>query len=282
MEDGSRIKHCTVAMFVPRARQVPLDAWVKARGLTSLPARDRARLDAASVALLDLVIVEPRSRGGGREAFGSLSRLRELGFGGPSLYVAGPRGSKDEQHARARAQAEALHAFERGATSVLEAPVADEIVTIAAEQLLRVVVSRTGPICQHDDLLVRRGKVYRGGTLCEVSPSELALLEHFLVRLGQVVSYDELMDHCVGLGLKVTRNAINGRVSRLRAAIFDRARRILVTVPGVGFGIGISPERERAERAPSSSGSRYRTRPPPRSTTRPIRPRPSPAAGRAL
>ena len=63
---------------------------------------------------------------------------------------------------------------------------------------------------------------------------EIGLLEIFLLRVGRLVSKDQLVDHLCGWGEEVSSNAIEVYVHRLRKKLEDSGVRI-VTVRGLGY-----------------------------------------------
>ena len=73
-----------------------------------------------------------------------------------------------------------------------------------------------------------------GGQLVDLSAREIGLLEIFLLRVGRLVSKDQLVDHLCGWGEEVSSNAIEVYVHRLRKKLEDCGVRI-VTVRGLGY-----------------------------------------------
>ena len=63
---------------------------------------------------------------------------------------------------------------------------------------------------------------------------EIGLLEVFLLRVGRLVSKDQLVDHLCGWGEEVSSNAIEVYVHRLRKKLEDSGVRV-VTVRGLGY-----------------------------------------------
>lgn len=72
------------------------------------------------------------------------------------------------------------------------------------------------------------------GQLVELSAREVGLLEVFILRLGRLVSKDQLVEHLCGWGEEVSSNAIEVYVHRLRKKLEDSGVRI-VTVRGLGY-----------------------------------------------
>ena len=73
-----------------------------------------------------------------------------------------------------------------------------------------------------------------GGQLVDLSAREIGLLEIFLLRVGRLVSKDQLVDHLCGWGEEVSSNAIEVYVHRLRKKLEDSGVRV-VTVRGLGY-----------------------------------------------
>lgn len=72
------------------------------------------------------------------------------------------------------------------------------------------------------------------GQVVEFSAREIGLLEVFILRVGRLVSKDQLVDHLCGWGEEVSSNAIEVYVHRLRKKLEDSRVRI-VTVRGLGY-----------------------------------------------
>lgn len=72
------------------------------------------------------------------------------------------------------------------------------------------------------------------GHLLDLSARELALLEILLLRVGRLVSKDQLVDHLCGWGEEVTTNAIEVYIHRLRKKLEPEGIRI-ATVRGLGY-----------------------------------------------
>ncbi len=72
------------------------------------------------------------------------------------------------------------------------------------------------------------------GRLLDLSARELALLEILLLRVGRLVSKDQLVDHLCGWGEEVSTNAIEVYIHRLRKKLEPEGVRI-ATVRGLGY-----------------------------------------------
>ncbi len=72
------------------------------------------------------------------------------------------------------------------------------------------------------------------GQVVELSAREMALLEILLLRVGRLVSKEQLVDHLCGWGEEVSTNAIEVYVHRLRKKLEASGVRI-ATVRGLGY-----------------------------------------------
>ncbi len=72
------------------------------------------------------------------------------------------------------------------------------------------------------------------GQIVELSARELALLEILLLRVGRLVSKDQLVNHLCGWGEEVSTNAIEVYVHRLRKKLESSQIRIN-TIRGLGY-----------------------------------------------
>jgi two-component system OmpR family response regulator len=72
------------------------------------------------------------------------------------------------------------------------------------------------------------------GQVVDLSMREIGLLEVFILRVGRLVSKDQLVDHLCGWGEEVSSNAIEVYVHRLRKKLEDSGVRI-ATVRGLGY-----------------------------------------------
>jgi len=85
------------------------------------------------------------------------------------------------------------------------------------------------------------------GDMVELSAREIGLLEVFVLRVGRLVSKDQLVDHLCCWGEEVSSNAIEVYVHRLRKKLEDSGVRI-VTVRGLGYCLE-SPDVAQASKA---------------------------------
>ncbi len=72
------------------------------------------------------------------------------------------------------------------------------------------------------------------GQIVELSAREIGVLETLLLRVGRLVSKEQLVDHLCGWGEEVSHNAIEVYVHRLRKKLEPSGLRI-ATVRGLGY-----------------------------------------------
>lgn len=75
-----------------------------------------------------------------------------------------------------------------------------------------------------------------GGSLLELSARELAVLEILLLKVGRLVSKDQLVDHLCSWGEEVSTNAIEVYIHRLRKKLEPSEVRIN-TMRGLGYSL---------------------------------------------
>lgn len=78
-----------------------------------------------------------------------------------------------------------------------------------------------------------RREVRRGGVLLTLSDKEFAVLEVLLIRAGQVVSREELLEHCWDAKADPVANVVDAVVKRLRAKL--REPGLIHSVRGAGY-----------------------------------------------
>jgi non-specific serine/threonine protein kinase len=101
--------------------------------------------------------------------------------------------------------------------------------------------------CEFDDLALQL-RVHGNPVGLELKPLEV--LQQLLLRAGEVVSKEELLDS-VWPGLTVVDGSLATAISKLRKALGDQNSSIVITVPRVGYRLGV-PVQHRAIEPPSS------------------------------
>lgn len=127
-----------------------------------------------------------------------------------------------------------------GADDYLVKPFATEELVARCRALLRRPGSVLGTILFAGNLSFNSSsrEVAVDGRKCNVSPREMALLEHLMRHIGQVVSREHLESSLYAMDKDVTPNAIEASVSRLRRALKkEGANLVLHTSHGIGYAL---------------------------------------------
>jgi len=89
--------------------------------------------------------------------------------------------------------------------------------------------------CEFDEL---RRELRVKGEVVELEPKPIEVLHQLLLRAGQVVTKEDLLDS-VWPGLMVVDGSLATAVSKLRKALGDEESSVLLTVPRVGYRLGV-------------------------------------------
>lgn len=199
---------------------------------SSAEAREAAVATAYDLILLDLGLPD----GSGTEL---LRRWRREGFDAPVLILTA-RDLVEEK-------VEGLNA---GADDYLTKPFAFEEVLARVRALLRRRTVPTRSILTVGDLTLDRDsrRAEKAGEPLDLTPKELALLEYFMLHPDIVLSRDRIAEHVWDEAYEARSNTIDVIVARLRRKIESGERRLLHSVPGVGYVLRRSPS-ETAEKA---------------------------------
>lgn len=78
-------------------------------------------------------------------------------------------------------------------------------------------------------------RVWRGGALVDLSPTEFRLLRYFMINAGRVLSKGQLLDHVWQYDYDGNASVVETYISYLRAKIDTAEPKLIRTVRGVGF-----------------------------------------------
>ena len=76
----------------------------------------------------------------------------------------------------------------------------------------------------------------RGGRALDLTGREFAVLRYFALRMGEVISTEELLEHCWDANTDAFSGSVRVILSRLRKKLGDPA--IIHTIKGVGYRLG--------------------------------------------
>ena len=203
--------------------RIAVSAELAAAGVLIRSAGDIATADAEiRTGEFDCVVFDRMLPDG--DSIGYVHGLRQGGWAVPVLFLTAMDSVADR-----------VDGFTHGGDDYLVKPFS--VGEMAARVLALCRRSATGrpSILRHADLEVdcARREVRRGGVLLTLSGKEFAVLEVLLVRAGQAVGRDELMEHCWDGSADPVANVVDVVVKRLRAKL--REPGLIHTVRGVGY-----------------------------------------------
>ena len=164
---------------------------------------------------------------GDRHGFEILQELRAAGKRAPVLLYTG----NEDSHA-------IVLGLDAGADGYVVKPVSNEELRARVRSLLR-----RGPASRASEQLVLgelhlnrlTRRLTHGSTPIELTPMELRLLEHLMLRAGQLVTRGELHDKVWDMHFDPSSNLVDAHVARLRKKISSASSVSLTTRRGMGF-----------------------------------------------
>jgi two-component system copper resistance phosphate regulon response regulator CusR len=182
--------------------------------------RDLAIASPYDLVLLDLGLPD----GSGLDL---LHEWRAEGMGAPVLVLTA-RDRTDEKVA----------GLDAGADDYLTKPFEFEELLARIRALLRRPTAPPQSVVRLEDLVLDRNarSAARGSRTLDLTPKELALLEHFLLHAGVALSRESIAEHVWDSSYEAKSNVIDVIVSRLRKKLEASGEpRLLHAAPGVGW-----------------------------------------------
>jgi DNA-binding response OmpR family regulator len=164
---------------------------------------------------------------GDRHGFEILQELRGAGKRTPVLLYTG---NEDSQAI--------VRGLDAGADGYVVKPVSNEELKARVRSLLRRgPASRASEQLSVGELRLNRltRRVTRGNIEIDLTPMELRLLEHLMLRAGQIVTRGELHDKVWDMHFDPSSNLVDAHVARLRKKISSASSVSLTTRRGMGF-----------------------------------------------
>jgi DNA-binding response OmpR family regulator len=181
---------------------------------------DRAMASTYDAVLLDLELPD-------RNGLEVVRSLRREGRDVPVLIMTGRDDDQD-----------IVLGLDAGADDYLLKPVSPEVL----KARLRAAVRRGGAARVKDQLVVgelamnRLARTVHGaGRELSLTPKEFAMLEHLMLRVEEVISRSELLEHVWNMKFDPGSNVVDAHVARLRQKLRGVTRPELRTSRGVGF-----------------------------------------------
>ncbi len=159
----------------------------------------------------------------GMNGYNLCAALRAAGDNVPILMLTAKDGEYDE--------AEGL---DTGADDYLTKPFSYVVLLARIRALLRRRGRDAAPVLRVGELVVDRGsrRVLRGGEEVAITAKEFALLEQLLLRVGEVVSKREIIEHVWDMAYDGAPNIVEVYVSALRRKL---GAEVIETVRGAGY-----------------------------------------------
>jgi DNA-binding response OmpR family regulator len=165
---------------------------------------------------------------GDRHGFEILQELRSAGHSMPVLLYTGTEDSEA-----------IVRGLDAGADEYVVKPVSNQELRARVRSLLRRGPSaRVSEQLSVGEIRLNRltRRVTRGSVTIDLTPMELRLLEHLMLRAGQVVTRSELHEKVWDMHFDPSSNLVDAHVARLRKKLaHETASLSLVTHRGHGF-----------------------------------------------
>ncbi len=165
---------------------------------------------------------------GDRHGFEILQELRASGRSTPVLLYTGLDGTDA-----------IVRGLDAGADEYVVKPVSNEVLRARVRSLLR----RRPAALMSEQLVLGNVQFNRltrrvmvSGAETDLTPMELRLLEHLMMKAGQIVTRGELHDKVWDMHFDPSSNLVDAHVARLRKKLYSvKATVVLTTRRGVGF-----------------------------------------------
>ncbi|UWQ94006.1 phosphate regulon transcriptional regulator PhoB [Rhodobacteraceae bacterium M385] len=135
-----------------------------------------------------------------------------------------------------------VRGLETGADDYITKPYSvAELLARVRTQLRRVRPSSVGERLEYEDIVIdlAEHRVYRGGDVVSLGPTEFRLLTAFMERPGRVWAREQLLDRVWGRDIYVDSRTVDVHVGRLRKALkVAQAGDPIRTVRGAGYALG--------------------------------------------
>ncbi len=165
----------------------------------------------------------------GRSGFQILGELRRGGLTTPVLFLTARDESRD-----------IVNGLDLGADDYVTKPFRFEELLARIRALGRRRSTGRQEVLRYADLELDRlaHVARRGARRLDLTPKEFLLLEHLLLRSGEVVRRTELLEHIWGMSFDPGTNVIDVHVANLRRKLVAGGEpQVIHTVRGVGYGL---------------------------------------------
>jgi two-component system copper resistance phosphate regulon response regulator CusR len=134
-----------------------------------------------------------------------------------------------------------VEGLEAGGDDYLGKPFAMAELVARVRSLARRTAAVQAPVLTLGDLVVdqARASVSRDGRAVTLTPKEYSLLEYLVRHAGQVVSRQDLLEHCWDEFAEPASNVVEARIGRLRSKLGSPP--LVHTVRGTGYLAATEP-----------------------------------------
>ena len=156
-----------------------------------------------------------------------LRRLREIGNNTPAIFLT----AKDSVSS-------IVDGLNLGADDYITKPFSFHELLARIAAILRRKRAGVSPILEVADLTLNQitREVKRGNTRIELTPKEYALLEYFMVNVGQVLTRTMISEHVWNYDFDTMTNIIDVHINHLRSKIDKEfSPKLIHTVKGIGY-----------------------------------------------
>ncbi len=170
------------------------------------------------------------------DGFEVARRLREGGDRVPLIFLT----ARDEHESKMRG-------FTVGGDDYLTKPFSLEELVARIRAIIRRADPRAEALARYhryaDLELDEDGhRVWRGGQLVRLSPTEFRLLRYLLINAGRVLSKDQILANVWQYDFYGDANVVETYISYLRKKIDDREPKLIQTVRGFGYSLRVEPD----------------------------------------
>jgi len=179
----------------------------------------RALMDEYDLVILDVMLPK-------KDGVSVCCNLRERNINLPIIMLT----AKDELEDK-------IEGLDSGADDYLVKPFELEELLARVRALLRRPQEKTGEILSARDVDIDLAKhqVIKSGKTLSLTTKEFAVLEYLIRNKGQVLTRDQILDHCWDFAFDSFSNIVDAYIKQLRKKLKDDDEKYIKTVRGIGY-----------------------------------------------